>query len=133
MTNVVPIPIAARVGATNVYVAQAHSRNWLAVCWHRDCGPWTLGGGTDYVTAVGRAKGYVANHPGAVLDLPKGHGLIQFRRGAGHGFEVTHESRSGESFALLRSFGPHQRDDALRFALDQLGQYSPCRLGEVDQ
>lgn len=45
--------------------------------------------------------------------------------------EVTHESRSGESFALLHRFPHTDREQALTWALSAIRAYGPCRLGRV--
>lgn len=47
------------------------------------------------------------------------------------GLHVLHESASGSSFAILDKFGAHERDAAVRAALDALPTYAPCRLGEI--
>ena len=44
---------------------------------------------------------------------------------------VEHESRTGESRALLRCFALDERDSAIRFALQSLPDYAPCKLGEI--
>ena len=49
----------------------------------------------------------------------------------GSQFEVSHESRSGESFALLHRFGRDDRERALDWALSALHAYQPCKLGRV--
>ena len=43
---------------------------------------------------------------------------------------VEHESRSGESRALLRRFNLDERDLAIRFA-STLPDYAPCEIGEI--
>ena len=44
---------------------------------------------------------------------------------------VEHESRSGESRALLKMFDLDQRDNAIRFAQQSLPDYAPCEIGEI--
>ena len=44
---------------------------------------------------------------------------------------VEHESRSGESRALLRRFNLDERDLAIRFAQQSLPDYAPCEIGEI--
>ena len=51
----------------------------------------------------------------------------------GSELEVTHESRSGESFALLHRFGCDDRDLAIASALLAISAYQPCKLGRVAQ
>lgn len=46
-------------------------------------------------------------------------------------FEVTHESRSGESFALLERFGLDEREQAIVSALLATRHYGLCKLGRV--
>ena len=132
MSNTSHLPVAVRVGATHVSVAQMFSGKWAAVVWSLDEGSSTIGGVSDYGTAVKRAREYAATFPGSVLELDDRHGLIHVWRLSDRGFEVHQESRSGESFACLQRFGPQQREEAVQFALEQLGMYSPCRLGRVD-
>lgn len=131
MSNVIKLPIAAAVGCTHVAVAQFFGGQWAVVLWSRESGPQMLGNPSGYQQAVDHAVRVSARFPGAILDLPEGCGLIHVRRTARGDLEVMHESRSGESFTSLAHFGPHERDEAVRFALSQLGQYPPSRLGEV--
>lgn len=49
-------------------------------------------------------------------------------RGA-DGFELHHESATGDSWAKLDEFST--REDAVRAALDALPIYPGCKLGEV--
>ena len=129
MADVIPMPIATTVGATHVSVAQTLNA-WAVMAWSRDAGPQMLGRPVSYAEAKDRAKAY-ADRTGAVLDLPEGFGLIHVNRRSDGQLEVLHESRTGESYSSLRTFGPHERDEAVRFALAALPQYQPCRLGEV--
>ena len=47
----------------------------------------------------------------------------------GEGWELHHESRFGDSWALLERFTT--REDALRAALDALPLYANTKLGEL--
>ena len=49
----------------------------------------------------------------------------------GSQLEVTHESRSGESYALLQRFGCDDRELAIASALLAISAYQPCKLGRV--
>ena len=128
--SVMAMPLAALVGAEVVSVAQAYSGNWCVMFWNRDAGPMMVGKPGAYQDACSSARRISQDEPGVVLDLPE-HGLIHVIPLAGGGYEVLHESRSSDSFGSLGRFGPHERDEAIRFALGQLGQYAPCKLGDI--
>ena len=49
----------------------------------------------------------------------------------GSQLEVVHESRSGESFALLHRFSRVDRDLAIASAFAAIPAYQPCKLGRV--
>lgn len=49
---------------------------------------------------------------------------------AGEAYELHHESRSGESWALLDRFPT--REEAVRAALDALPLYPEAKLGRLD-
>ena len=49
----------------------------------------------------------------------------------GSQLEVTHESRSGESFALLQRFSRADRDLAIASAFAAISAYQPCKLGRI--
>lgn len=49
----------------------------------------------------------------------------------GQHLEVMHESRSGESFALLDRFDLDEREHAVASALLATRQYGHCKLGRV--
>lgn len=127
-----PAPLAVIVGATHVSIAQTQSGKWVVMSWDRAEGPRLVCEPCAYQEATERARGYAFAMPGAILDLPTDFGLIHVSR-RDYGFEVIHESSSGESFASLGNFGPDDRDAAIMYAASQLGIYAPCKLGEIAQ
>ena len=129
MTTRTHLPLAVQMGVEHVSVAQCSS-GWAAMVWRDETGPQMLFKPTDYGKAISEARGY-AHRSGAVLDLPDAFGLIHVRRTDNNWLEVLHESRSGESFATLALFPPHDRDAAVRFALRRLHVHAPCILGDV--
>lgn len=126
------LPIAARIGFTHVSVAQLSSGRWHAVLWSADRGPTPLGGNGLYESAVEQAETWAARNPASVLDLPSDCGVIDVLRTDGGDFMVQQMSASGSTAANLGTFGPHEREQAVSFAMRSLGQYAPCRLGRVD-
>jgi len=86
----------------------------------------------SYGKAATRAKAF-ADEVGAVLDLPDDFGSIHMHRLANGSYEVLHEGRSGENFSSLGTFGANDRDEAIAHALSMLAQFSPCRVGRVEQ
>ena len=124
-------PLAVRMGATHVSIAQVADGDWVVMAWSQDSGrPRMVSMPRPYQEATERARGYCATLPGAVLDLPKSFGMIHVYRNA-TGYEVLHEGSAG-SFGNLGNFGPDDRDAAVAHALSRLGVYAPCRLGAVD-
>lgn len=130
MGNVISMPIAAAVGGTHVSLAQCAKGDWAVMVWERKEGPRMVGRPTSYSTAV-KAATALAERLGAIVDLPEGFGLMHVQRSPDGELHVLHESPSGGSFALLKVFGPHEREDAVLFAMSRLYHYQPCRLGEV--
>uniref|UniRef100_A0A6M3XVJ8 Uncharacterized protein n=1 Tax=viral metagenome TaxID=1070528 RepID=A0A6M3XVJ8_9ZZZZ len=64
---------------------------------------------------------------------PHGGKMHVWRLGTGEGFEVIHESSSGESYGTLKHFGEHERDPAIAYALAAAPGYAPCSIGRIDQ
>lgn len=63
---------------------------------------------------------------------PAGFGLVHVDLSYdGSQLEVIHESRSGESFALLQRFSRADRDLAIASAFAAISAYQPCKLGRV--
>ena len=131
MGKVIPMPLAAAVGATHVTVAQTSEGRWAVMVWSRETGPQMLRSPVAYPKAVERAKAYAAR-VGAVLELPEDFGAIHIQKLNGGEYEVLHEGRSGENFSSLGTYAPHERDEAIRHAMTMLNQFSPCRMGRVD-
>lgn len=60
-------------------------------------------------------------------------GLIHVRRVNDDDLIVEVEGRGGSSWAILERFNRDDRDKAVRFALDRLGDYPGAVLGEVQR
>ena len=127
------IPIAARLGFTHVSVAQLSSGEWHCVIWSEDGGPTPLAGDGTYGSAVEQAKVYGAKRPGVIVSIPCEYRTMDVLRSPDGGFWVQEMSMGEGSAAILQTFGPHQREGAVRFALDNLAHFSPCRLGRVEE
>ncbi|TCJ38825.1 hypothetical protein [Parafrankia sp. BMG5.11] len=140
--HVLTLPAAVRLGFTHVCVAPVSS-GWAAMMWAKTGGPYGLSAALDYEGAVDRARAYVAVDPATrVLDVPAGQGemdgrgLVHVDRRDDGCLEVTQESASGNSFALLRRYRAPDRKRAMLFAVEVLAQYTngkgqPSRLGRV--
>lgn len=120
-------PLAARVGVEHVSIAQGPSGLWSVMAWAVGTCPRMIHGPRAYKAAATLAKEY-AHKVCGILELPDETSLIHVRND-GSSFRVDHEGRSGNSFATLGRFD--DRDEAVRFAISELGTYAPCRLGEV--
>jgi hypothetical protein len=128
------IPIAARLGFTHVTVAQFSSGQWRAVLWSADCGPCLLRGDGSYAGAVEQARAYHDKRPfSTVLDLPDNFRTVDVLRCESGAVLVQEMSVGGGSAGVLAEFGPHERDEAVAFALKMLPHFAPCKLGRVDQ
>ncbi|WP_394728183.1 hypothetical protein [Altererythrobacter sp. GH1-8] len=125
------VPIAARLGFTHVSVVQTSPGHWQAVLWSKEDGCTPLAGDGSYYGAVDQAENYGEKKRNVVVDIPDEYGTIEVVRQDCGGFDVLQLSAGGGSAASLAFFGPHEREDAVRFALDNLERYDPCRLGRV--
>lgn len=132
MKNVTPI--ATRLGFTHVSVAQVSSGDWFVFLWSEERGPTALPGDGKYISAVKQAEHYADKNADAVLDLPdpEKYRTIDVWRCRSGAINVEQWSRGGDSGAIIRSFGPHEREEALAYALSQIPHYAPCKLGSVE-
>lgn len=129
MADVIPMPTAVLVGATHVSIAQC-STGWAVMAWARETGPQMVGKPVSYGEAIERAKAY-ADRVGAILDLPGEMRRIDVQRCDNGELIVIQFSASESSATVLETFGPHERDEAVAYALRMLPRYAPCHLGEV--
>lgn len=130
MNNVTPI--ATRLGFTHVSVAQMSAGAWHALLWTQDDGPTPLVGNGCYDAGVEQAESYAAKRQGVVLDIPSNLRTVDVLRTDGGEILVQEVSMGGGSAAILSSFGPHERESAVAYALRMVPQFAPCKLGRVD-
>lgn len=132
MSNVTPI--ATRLGFTHVSVAQISSGEWHAVLWSDEGGPTALPSDGEYRSAISQAIHYADKNPNAVLDLPSDDNFrtVDVLRSDSGAIDVWEWSCGYNSGSVLRSFGLHQREEALAFALRQIPNFAPCKLGRVE-
>ncbi len=129
MGNVLSMPTAVLFGATHVSIAQC-STGWAVTAWTRESGPQMVGSRSTYGEARERAQAY-ADRVGAILDLPEELRRIDVQR-CENGELVVIQISAGENNAtVLDTFGPHERDAAVAYAMRMLPHFAPCRLGEI--
>ena len=125
-------PLAARLGAIHVSIAQGSSGLWSVMAWGSGNSPEMVQDPRTYGEAVAGAQAF-AFRVGGVLALPIETGHIDVLREPGGTLEVLQISRSENSASSLARFGADERDAAIAFALRKLPFYAPCRLGRIDE
>jgi hypothetical protein len=100
------------------------------MAWKRETGPQMVGVPVPYGQARQHAQAY-ADRVGAVLDLPEDMRHIDVQRSGKGELVVIQFSAGDNSATILDTFGPHERDEAVAYALRMLPRFAPCKLGEI--